>query len=193
MRFSTETDRVEVFTDRVLAVILAIMALGLRAPQGTESRSVLPTLPTFATFALSFILIGIYWNDYHHMLRASRAVDGRARAANLHLLFWLSLVPFATAWLGQNLLAVAPTVVYTLILLFCAVAYAILRRSLLHVNSIEAPFASAVETDIQRLPIVLYVIAICSAFVSLIVADVFLVAAVGLLLSRSAGRATDRS
>jgi len=99
---STETDRVEAFTDRLLAVILAIMVLGLRALQGTEPRSLLATLPAFATFAVSFILIGIYWNNYHHMLRASRGVDGRARWANLHLLFWLSLVPFATAWLGQN-------------------------------------------------------------------------------------------
>ena len=115
MRLSTETDRVEAFTDRVLALILAIMVLGLRALQGTEPRSLLATLPAFATFAVSFILIGIYWNNYHHMLRASRGVDGRARWANLHLLFWLSLVPFATAWLGQNPLAVAPTVLYTLI------------------------------------------------------------------------------
>jgi len=153
MRFSTETDRVEAFTDRVLAVILAIMALGLRTPQGTEPRSLLPTLPAtlpaIATFALSFILIGIYWNNHHYVLRASRGVDGRARGANLHLLFWLSLVPFATAWLGQNPMAVAPTVVYTLILLFCAVASAILRQSLLRVNSIDAPFASAAEIDSQ--------------------------------------------
>jgi uncharacterized membrane protein len=87
MRLSTETDRVEAFTDRVLAVILAIMVLGLRAPQGTEPRSLLPTLPAIATFALSFILIGIYWNNHHGILSASRGVDGRARGANLHLLF----------------------------------------------------------------------------------------------------------
>jgi len=99
---STETDRVETFTDRVLAVILAIMVFQLRVPQGTEPRSLLPTLPAIATFALSFILIGIYWNNYHHMLRASRGVDGRARGANLHLFFVLSLVPFATAWLGHD-------------------------------------------------------------------------------------------
>jgi len=182
MRFSTETDRVEAFTDRVLAVILVIMVFQLRAPQGTEPRSLLPTLPAIATFALSFILIGIYWNNYHHMLRASRGVDDRARWANLHLLFWLSLVPFATAWLGQNLMAVAPTVVYTLVLLFCALAYEILRQSLLRVNSIDAPFASAVDIDIQGLPIVLYVVAMYTAFVSPIVADIFLIAAAGLLL-----------
>ena len=182
MRFSTETDRVEAFTDRVLAVILALMVFELRAPQGTEPRSFLPTLPAIATFALSFILIGIYWNNYHHMLRASRGVDGRARWANLHLLFWFSLLPFATAWLGHNPMAVAPTVVYTLIVLFCAVAYAILRQSLLRVNSIGAPFAGPVEIDIQGLPIVLYVVAVCTAFISPIVADVVLIAAAGLLL-----------
>jgi uncharacterized membrane protein len=194
MRLSTETDRVEAFTDRVLAVILVIMVFELRAPQGTEPRSLLPTLPAIATFALSFILIGIYWNNYHHMLRASRGVDGRARWANLHLLFWLSLVPFATAWLGQNPLAVVPTVLYTLILLFCAVAYAILRQSLLRINRIDAPFASAVEVDIQGLPIVLYVVAMCTAFISTIVADVFLIAAAGLLLfSGSARRASDQT
>jgi TMEM175 potassium channel family protein len=89
-----------------LGMILAIMVLGLRAPQGTEPWSLLPTLPAIATFALSFIPIGIYWNNYHHMLHASRGVDGRAKWANLHLLFWLSLVPFATAWLGRNPMAV---------------------------------------------------------------------------------------
>ena len=133
----------------MLALILAIMVLELRAPQGTEPRSLLPTLPAIATFALSFILIGIYWNNYHHILRASRGVDGRARGANLHLLFWLSLVPFATAWLGQNPTVAAPTVVYTIILFLCAVAYVILRQSLLRINSIDAPFASAVEIDIH--------------------------------------------
>jgi TMEM175 potassium channel family protein len=126
------------------------------------------------------------------MLRASRGVDGRARGANLHLLFWLSLVPFATAWLGQNPTVAAPTVVYTIILFFCAIAYAILRQSLLRINSIDAPFASAVEIDIHGgLSIPLYVVAICTAFISPIVADVFLIAAAGLLLSRSARRASD--
>src|SRR5580704_2598987 len=119
MTFSTETDRVEAFSDGVLAVIITIMVLELRTPAGADLRSLLPALPTVATYALSFILVGIYWNNHHHMLRASRGVDGRAMWANLHLLFWLSLVPFATAWLGQNPLAAGPTILYTLILLFC--------------------------------------------------------------------------
>jgi len=102
MKFSTETDRVEAFTDRVLAVIITIMVLELGAPKGTEPWSLLSTLPALATYVLSLILIGIYWNNHQHLLRASRAVDGPAMRANLHFLFWLSLVPFATAWLGQT-------------------------------------------------------------------------------------------
>jgi uncharacterized membrane protein len=181
MRFSTETDRVEAFSDGVIAVIITIMVLELRAPQGTDLRSLLPTLPTVATYALSFILVGIYWNNHHHMLRASRGVDGRAMWANLHLLFWLSLVPFATAWLGQNPMAVGPTILYTLILLCCALAYAILQRSLLHVNGLDAPFSKAVETDVKGLlPIVLYVVALGTAFISTIISDVILVAIAGL-------------
>jgi uncharacterized membrane protein len=181
MRFSTETDRVEAFSDGVLAVIITIMVLELRAPQGTELRSLLPTLPTVGTYALSFILVGIYWNNHHHMLRASRGADGRAMWANLHLLFWLSLVPFATAWLGQNPLAVGPTVLYSFVLLLCAFAYAILQRSLLHVNGLDAPFAKAVATDIKGLlPIVLYIVAMCTAFISTIISDVIVVAIAGL-------------
>jgi uncharacterized membrane protein len=181
MKFSTETDRVEAFSDGVLAVIITIMVLELRAPQGTELRSLLPTLPTVATYALSFVLVGIYWNNHHHMLRASRGVDGRAMWANLHLLFWLSLVPFATAWLGQNPRAVGPTVLYTFVLLLCAFAYALLQRSLLHVNGLDAPFAKAVATDIKGLlPIVLYVVAMCTAFISTIISDVIVVAIAGL-------------
>jgi uncharacterized membrane protein len=195
MKFSTKPDRVEAFTDRVLAVIIAIMVLELGVPKGTESRSLLPTLPALAMYALSFILVGIYWNNHHHMMRASRGVDSRAMWSNLHLLFWLSLVPFATAWLGQNPRAVGPTFVYTLILLFCAVASAILQRSLMHVNGLDAPFASSVDTDVQGLwAIVLYIVAMCTAFISTIVSDVILVTAASLLFfSRSARRAIDRT
>src|SRR5579862_4174045 len=108
-RFATETDRLEAFSDGVLAVIITIMVLELRPLQGADFRAILPALPTLAVYALSFVFVGIYWNNHHHMLRASRGIDGRAMWANLHLLFWLSLVPFATAWLGQHVGEVAPT------------------------------------------------------------------------------------
>ena len=177
MRFSTETDRVEAFSDGVLAVIITIMVLELRPPEGTELRAILPALPNIATYALSFVLVGIYWNNHHHMLRASRGVDGRAMWANLHLLFWLSLVPFGTAWLGRNPTAAAPTVLYTLILLLCSVAYAILQRSLVRANGVDSPFAKAIATDVKGLlPVVLYVVAIGAAFVSTVISDVVLVA-----------------
>jgi uncharacterized membrane protein len=177
MKFSTETDRVEAFSDGVIAVIITIMVLELRAPQSAELRALLPTLPTVAIYALSFVHVGIYWNNHHHMLRASRGIDGRAMWANLHLLFWLSLVPFATAWLGQNPTAVSPTIVYAFILLLCAVAYAILQRSLLHVNGRDTPFARAVAADIKgRLPLGLYLVAMGTAFVSTVVSDLLLVA-----------------
>jgi uncharacterized membrane protein len=177
IRFLTETGRLEAFSDGVLAVIITIMVLELRPPEGTEIRSLLPVLPTVAAYALSFVFLGIYWNNHHHMLRASRGVDGRAMWANLHLLFWLSLVPFATAWLGRNPSAIGPTVLYSSVLLLDAVAYSLLQRALLAVNGRDAPFAKAVAIDIKgTLSIVLYVVAIGAAFVSTVVSDVILVA-----------------
>jgi len=195
MKFSIETRHVETFIDCAVAVINGVMVFGLLAPQGTEPRSLLPTRPAVAAYALSFVLIGIYWNRYRHMLRESWAVDGRAMWANLHLVFWLSLVPFATAWLGQNPRAVLPTLVYTFMLLFCAFAYAILQRSLLRVNGVNILSASAVEANVQELlPIVLYVVAMCTAFISTIVSDLILVGAAGLLyFSGSPRRAIDQT
>jgi len=177
IKFLTETGRLEAFSDGVLAVIITIMVLELRPPDGVELRSLIPVLPTIVTYALSFIFIGIYWNNHHHMLRASRGVDGRAMWANLHLLFWLSLVPFSTAWLGRNPGAVGPTVFYSIILLLDAVAYTILQRSLLAANGRNAPFAKAVASDVKGwLSLVLYVLAIGTAFVSTVISDVILVA-----------------
>ncbi len=177
MKFYTESDRVEAFSDGVLAVIITIMVLELRAPDGISLRSILPTLPTIAIYALSFVLVGIYWNNHHHMLRASRGVDGKAMWANLHLLFWLSLVPFSTAWLGRNPRAAVPTALYALILLLCAVAYSILQRTLIHVNGRETPFAEALKYDLKgTLPIALYIIAIGVAFFSTVISDALIVA-----------------
>jgi uncharacterized membrane protein len=133
-------------------------------------------VPTFTVYALSFVFVGIYWNNHHHMLRASRGIDGRAMWANLHLLFWLSLVPFTTAWLGQNPRGVAPTALYAVVLLLDGIAYTILQRALLLVNGRDAPFAQAVKVDWKgRLSLLLYVIALAFAFVSTIVSDVIFV------------------
>ncbi len=176
-RFLTETGRLEAFSDGVLAVIITIMVLELRPPEGTDLRSLLPVVPAVSTYALSFIFIGIYWNNHHHMLRASRGMDGRAMWANLHLLFWLSLVPFSTAWLGRNPSAVGPTVLYSAILLLDAAAYSLLQRALLEVNGRDSPFAKAVAIDKKgTLSIVLYIVAIAAAFVSTVLSDALLVA-----------------
>jgi uncharacterized membrane protein len=176
-RFATETDRVEAFSDGVFAVIITIMVLELRPPAGTDLHSLLATLPAIATYALSFVFIGIYWNNHHHMLRASRGVDGRAMWANLNLLFWLSLVPFSTAWLGRDPSASGPTTFYTIVFLLDAIAYTLLQRALLRVNGADAPFARAVAIDVKgTISIAAYVLAIAASFVSTIVCDILLVA-----------------
>jgi uncharacterized membrane protein len=176
-RFVTESGRLEAFSDGVIAVIITIMVLELRPPHSTDFKALLQVAPTFAVYALSFVFIGIYWNNHHHMLRATRGIDGWAMWANLHLLFWLSLVPFTTGWLAMNPTGVGPTVLYALVLLLDAVAYAILQRALLEVNGRDAPFAQAVKTDVKGvLSIVLYVVALGLAFVSTVASDVILFA-----------------
>jgi uncharacterized membrane protein len=176
-RFVTGSGRLEAFSDGVIAVIITVMVLELRPPHSTDFSALLQVLPTFAVYALSFVFIGIYWNNHHHMLRATRGIDGWAMWANLHLLFWLSLVPFTTGWLAMNPTGVGPTVLYALVLLLDAVAYSILQRALLEVNGRDAPFAQAVKTDVKGvLSIVLYVIALGLAFVSTVASDVILFA-----------------
>lgn len=175
-RFLTSTERLEAFSDGVLAVIITIMVLELRPPHGTELRSIVSALPGIATYALSFVFIGIYWNNHHHMLRASRGIDGRAMWANLNLLFWLSLVPFSTAWLAQNPRAVGPTAFYCLIFFLDGVAYYILQLTLSKVNGKGTPFAKAVATDVKgNLSIAFYVVAIVAAFFSTIISDILLI------------------
>lgn len=175
-RFATETTRLEAFSDGVLAVIITIMVLELHPPASVKFSAIVPVLPSILTYALSFVFIGIYWNNHHHMLRASRGVDGAAMWANLNLLFWLSLVPFSTAWLGQNPLALGPTLFYGVILLLAGVAFAILEATLLAVNGRDAPFAKAVAVDRKgRLSVLLYAASIGLAFVSPIFSDVLFV------------------
>ena len=177
-KFWTESGRLEAFSDGVLAVIITIMVLELRPPRGSDLHAILQTLPAFSIYVLSFTFIGIYWNNHHHLLRASKGIDGRAMWANLHLLFWLSLVPFATEWLGQHPTAVGPTVLYGVILLLDAIAYTILQNSLLRVNGRDTPFAKAVCVDVKGMvSIALYVIAIAAAFLSTTVSDACLIVA----------------
>lgn len=176
-RFFMESDRLEAFSDGVIAVIITIMVLDLRPPHSTDLKALVTVWPPFVIYALSFLFVGIYWNNHHHMLRATRGIDGSSMWANLHLLFWLSLVPFSTAWLGGNPTAVVPTALYAFVFLMCAFAYAILVLTLLGVNGREGSFARAVQTDRKgRLSIILYAAALAFAFLSTIVSDVIIVA-----------------
>lgn len=174
--FSTETSRLEAFSDGVIAVIITIMVLELKPPQGTDLSSLRASLPTFAAYAMSFVYLGIYWNNHHHMLRASKGIDGRAMWANLHLLFWLSLVPFTTAWLGQNPTAAVPTALYGLVLFANAIAYMLLQGALSVVNGPSGAFAEAIKSDFKgKISPVLYACAIGAAFYSTAISDALFV------------------
>lgn len=175
-RFLTESDRLEAFSDGVLAVIITIMVLEIRPPSSVSLASLIQILPNIGIYALSFVFIGIYWNNHHHMLRASKGINGAAMWANLNLLFWLSLVPFGTQWLGQHRTELWPTVFYSIILLLAAIAYWLLARALLAVNGKATPFADAVAFDIKgTASVALYVAAAGAAFFSTVISDVILV------------------
>src|SRR6476659_7406928 len=158
--------RLEAFSDGVLAIIITIMVLELRVPHGTELSSLRPLWPVFLSYLLSFVYLGIYWNNHHHMLQVTQRVNGNVLWANLHLLFWLSLFPFATAWMGENHFAKVPTALYGFVMLMAAVAYWILLRALLAVQGPHSVLADAVGDDVKgKISPLLYVIAIPSAFV----------------------------
>ena len=172
MPFATETDRLEAFSDGVLAVIITIMVLDLRAPHAPTIAALGASVPTFLAYVLSFVFVGIYWNNHHHMLRASAGIDGAAMWANLHLLFWLSLVPFTTAWIGENHAAAAPTAVYGFDLLMCALAFYVLEQTLIRLNGAESPFVRALSVNFKdRLSLVLYGCAVALAFVLPYISD----------------------
>ena len=174
--FSTEASRLEAFSDGVIAVIITIMVLELKPPHGTDLKSLMTILPTVATYVLSFIFVGIYWNNHHHMLRATDGIDGRVMWANLHLLFWLSVVPFTTSWLGENPSAAVPTALYAFVLLLNAVTFSLLQRALLRVSGPDTAFARAVRVDLKgKISLALYLCALGFAFVSPIISDVIFV------------------
>jgi uncharacterized membrane protein len=159
--------RVEAFSDGVVAILITIMVLGLASPHESSLASLLPLVPVFLSYILSFAFIGIYWNNHHHMFQAIKHVDGRVLWANLHFLFWLSLVPFATGWMGETQFAQWPVVLYGVILLMSAVSYYILSRTLVSLHGQNSVLASALGNDLKsRLSLLIYVLAIASAFVS---------------------------
>jgi uncharacterized membrane protein len=139
--------RLEAFSDGVLAIIITILVLELRAPHGENLVDLQPLLPKLLTYLLSFVYVGIYWNNHHHTLHAVKRVSGRVLWANLHLLFWLSLLPFVTAWLGENHFAAVPSALYGAILLMAAVAYTILVRSIIAAGDENLLLAEAIGND----------------------------------------------
>jgi len=163
--------RLEAFSDGVIAIIITIMVLELKVPHEASFDALKPVLPVFFSYVLSFIYVGIYWNNHHHMLHMTRHVSGGVLWANLHLLFWLSLIPFVTGWMGENHFAVAPTALYGVILLMAAIAYALLERSIVCMQGDDSPLAAALGRDYKgKLSPVLYALAIACAFVAPVVA-----------------------
>ena len=158
--------RLEAFSDGVIAVIITIMVLEMKVPHGIELETLKPLVPVFLTYVLSFVFVGLYWNNHHHMFQAVKHVNGAVLWANLHLLFWLSLVPFVTGWMGENHFATLPVAAYGVVLLGAASAYGILVRTLRRLHDAESVFARAVGNDLKgNISLVFYVVAIPTAFV----------------------------
>ena len=158
--------RVEAFSDGVIAIIITIMVLEMKVPHGPTLDAIAPLWPVFLSYVLSFIIVGIYWNNHHHMLHAVKQVTGAVLWSNLHLLFWLSLLPFTTGFMGENHFAPLPVALYGVDLLMCAVAYFILVHSLLTSHGRDSEFARRIGSDWKgRIPLVAYSAAIALAFV----------------------------
>jgi uncharacterized membrane protein len=157
--------RLEAFSDGVIAIIIAIMVLDLKAPAETDIHSLTPLIPTFLCYVLSFVYVGIYWNNHHHLFQATQHVNGRILWANLHLLFWLSLIPFVTNWLGVSHFATWPVAVYGIVLFLCGFAYYILAQVLIRHHGRESVIAKAIGGDTKgRISLVLYLLGIGMAF-----------------------------
>ena len=158
--------RLEAFSDGVLAIIITIMVLELKVPHGADAASLAPLVPVFLSYVLSFVFVGIYWNNHHHLLHAVRQVNGRVLWANLHLLFWLSLIPFVTGWMGENGFAPLPVAAYGVVLLLAAVAYFILAHVLVSYHGRDSALAKALGNDLKgKVSVVCYAAAIPLSFV----------------------------
>jgi uncharacterized membrane protein len=157
--------RLEAFSDGVIAIIITIMVLELKVPHGESIDALAPLIPVFLSYVLSFVYVGIYWNNHHHMLHTSHKVTGSMLWANLHLLFWLSLFPFATGWMGENHFAAAPSAFYGVVLLMASIAYLILQQFIIESQGSESILKQAVGNDWKgKISAVIYLIAIPTAF-----------------------------
>lgn len=158
--------RLEAFSDGVIAVIITIMVLELRVPHGAELATLAPLVSVLLSYVLSFVFVGIYWNNHHHMLTATHKVNGRILWANLHLLFWLSLIPFVTGWMSENHFAALPVAVYGVVLIMCALSYTLLARFLIAYHGQDSTLARALGNDYKgTVSLILYAVAIPLAFV----------------------------
>jgi len=158
--------RLEAFSDGVIAILITIMVLELTGPHEPTLEALRPLIPTFLSYVLSFIYLGIYWNNHHHLIQAVQQVNGRVLWANLHLLFWLSLVPFVTSWMGENQFASTPVALYGTVLVFAGIAYYILTRALIALHGRQSKIAAALGNDFKgKISVVLYVVAIPLAYV----------------------------
>jgi uncharacterized membrane protein len=170
-------NRVEAFSDGVLAILITIMVLELKVPHGTDVSVLRPLLPVFLTYVLSFIYLAIYWNNHHHLFHAAQRVNGPILWANLHLLFWLSLIPFVTGWMGENHFAEVPTALYGFVLLMAAIAYWFLERAIIAEHGRDSLLAAAVGSDWKaKGSLMLYAAGIGLSFVSEWLADAIYVA-----------------
>jgi uncharacterized membrane protein len=169
--------RMEAFSDGVLAVVITIMVLEMKTPHGTGLADLRPVVPVMLSYVLSFVYVGIYWNNHHHLLHATQRVNGATLWANLHLLFWLSLIPFTTAWMGENRLDSWPVAVYGIVLLLAGVAYFILARVLVRLHGADSTLATSLGSDRKsKLSILIYAAAIPLAFLRPWIANVGYVA-----------------
>jgi uncharacterized membrane protein len=169
--------RVEAFSDGVIAILITIMVLELKIPHGDSIRALAPIVPAFLTYVLSYVYLGIYWNNHHHMFHATTRINGKILWANLHLLFWLSLVPFVTGWMGENHFAATPTAVYGGVLLAAAIAYFLLQSVIIADQGRDSKLAAAVGQDLKgKISPILYAVAIPLAFVREWAADAIYVA-----------------
>ena len=158
--------RLEAFSDGVIAILITIMVLELRVPHGADLESLRPLIPVFLSYVLSFVFLGIYWSNHHHLLQVAREVNGGILWANLHLLFWLSLIPFATAWMGENHFAAWPVALYGAVLFFAGCAYFILTKALIAHHGADSMLATALGRDFKgKVSIVICLVAVPLAFV----------------------------